>query len=215
MYLKLLCTVYLKLLCTVYPKLPILFTFDGLSLTVWQIDKWWIHFSFSHSVFFWRKLLLPLICLFFCSLHTDSFVWRNCCCRWSPCCFVHYIQIDLFGEIVAAVDLLVVLFIIQNDLAWLLQVKLLLEELQFDRRFVEISWFTTSSSTRIQNVAAFSTETYSLTTVFIFISHGASFKFFFRTPFLFPFVRLFYLSARIPCFSILEPSVIFTLVSEI
>ena len=165
------------------------------------------------------------------------FFGENCCCRWSACFFVHYIQIHLFEEIVAAVDLLVVLFIIyrliclekivaavdllvvlfiiQNDLAWLLQVKLLLEELQFDRRFVEISWFTTSSSTRIQNVAAFSTETYSLTTVFIFISHGASFKFFFRTPFLFPFVRLFYLSARIPCFSILEPSVIVTLVSEI
>ena len=68
---------YLKLLCTVYLKLPILFTFDGLSLTVWQIDKWWIHFSFSHSVFFWRKLLLPLISLFFCSLYTDWLVWRK------------------------------------------------------------------------------------------------------------------------------------------
>lgn len=119
---------YLKLLCTVYLKLPILFTFDGLSLTVWQIDKWWIYFSFSHSVF--------------------------------------------LEKIVAAVDLLVVLFIIQIDLAWLLQLKLLLEELQFDRRFVEISWFTTSSSTRIQNVAAFSTETFFNNSLYIHFTWG-------------------------------------------
>ena len=26
------------------------------------------------------------------------FFGENCCCRWSPCFFVHYIQIDLCGE---------------------------------------------------------------------------------------------------------------------
>ena len=163
---------YLKLLCTVYLKLPILFTFDGLSLTVWQIDKWWIYFSFSHSVFL-EKIAAAVDLLVFLFI-----MYRLICVEKIVAAFdflvVWFIiyRLICLEKIVAAVDLLVVLFIIQIDLAWLLQLKLLLEELQFDRRFVEISWFTTSSSTRIQNVAAFSTETFFNNSLYIHFTWG-------------------------------------------